>query len=859
MHSAFNIEWPGQVSKHDVVYLTPPNDPTQGMPIGNGDVGALCWCEDSRLILVINKCDLWDKLPSGDSGMCRSILRHGCRIIIDFSDPIFDIFYLSDFSGRISLADASIEMDLSGAFGLLSFKAFVNSDDSTLCCDVDSRMIENNDINITIERYGSRTYPRWYAVVDRSEPVALNDSEASADSSGIYVSKKISSGEFAAGCRILGDGDLNIENKRKNSHSAKAVISGDAKKFSLIAAVVSPSDNDPVDQTRKKLDAAQSAGIDNLFAAHKSAWKSFWMRSLMQCGDDYLDNLWHLTMYYANSSQRGKYPGRFLNSLWSWNRDVQHWSFYFHWNQQETYWPLNAAGHHDLLNSYLDYRFNSLPRAREDAKNSFGTKGAFVSDVADCDGYNSLAEGLNHTPVAQIAMDFWRQYRYTGDIDFLKSKALPYMLEAARFFETLFVKEDDGKYHAKEGTAYEGWIKLKDGITELSSAKALFSAVLTALSEAGIEDSGSSKWNDIVENIAPLPTVCADKSCIDGHLKRGMFKGDKAASDRILAAGFGIDEKKILTSMIPCDITPNEQIDIQELIQDIESNRSVYSRNTADMKLYDGIFPSSEHSAIFPSGQIGLNQKNSDYFNAAINTVKLHTPDLMGFDTLPVALARLGLSDELWRVLKQWPARWQFYCNGFGHYGPRDIQKSESSLRFRTNLVADVSLPIDERDNHKFPFPSWPFRHMGMESMSVLATALNESLLQSYDGIIWVAPAILDTTDARFTLHAVGGFVVSAEIVGGRVSWISILSQRGGKCVVENPWQLAFITNNDQKLKCESSSLIEFDTAEGIEYTIVPNENGFPIEQAIPIKYEANSTPKTSSDGRATLGLPRMF
>ena len=37
------------------------------------------------------------------------------------------------------------------------------------------------------------------------------------------------------------------------------------------------------------------------------------------------------------------------------------------------------------------------------------------------------------------------------------------MVEAARFFQSLLVKEMDGLYHAKEGTGYEGWIKLKDG------------------------------------------------------------------------------------------------------------------------------------------------------------------------------------------------------------------------------------------------------------------------------------------------------------------------------------------------------------------------------------------------------------
>ena len=51
MKSAFNIQtgeweinWPGRVARHDLVYRTPPLDPLQGMALGNGDLGALVWC-----------------------------------------------------------------------------------------------------------------------------------------------------------------------------------------------------------------------------------------------------------------------------------------------------------------------------------------------------------------------------------------------------------------------------------------------------------------------------------------------------------------------------------------------------------------------------------------------------------------------------------------------------------------------------------------------------------------------------------------------------------------------------------------------------------------------------------------------
>src|SRR5664279_3701266 len=107
MHSAFSIKtgrwdiaWPGRISKHDVVCLAPPLDPMQGLPLGNGDLGALVWCEPRKLCLAVNKCDLWDDSPDELDGYLndpdghhseeQTALRHGCRMEIDLGMPFLD-------------------------------------------------------------------------------------------------------------------------------------------------------------------------------------------------------------------------------------------------------------------------------------------------------------------------------------------------------------------------------------------------------------------------------------------------------------------------------------------------------------------------------------------------------------------------------------------------------------------------------------------------------------------------------------------------------------------------------------------------------------------------------------------------
>lgn len=879
MNSAFNpktgdweIAWPGRVSKHDVVYLSPPSDPMQGIPLGNGDIGVLCWCEDTRIIMAVNKCDLWDDAEFGrfhnwkaEEEEYSTTLRHACRIIIDFKMPVFNLFYLSDFKGRLSLADASLAIFASGPFGSVSVKAFLTHQDGILVCEVQSHLKEKLPIEIVLERFGSRTFSHWYSLINRDAKIGVRGTQSSFDKNGAYITHRLTSGKFAVGCRIVDNKGLKTSYSREHSHTSKIILSGKKdKNFTLMAAVTSPMSGNPVEEVKKKLAIVKKEKYVNLFDVHKKAWKSFWLRSLMEFGDDYLDNLWHLTMYYANASQRGEYPGRFISGLWNWNRDSQPWNFYFHWNQQQIYWPLNAAGHHDLLDSYLKYRFNSLSYAKNDAREILKTKGTIVSDICERRGYNSVSEFLNHTPVAQIAMDFWRQYCFIGDKNFLKEQVLPYIIEAAYFFESLFEKGREGKYHAKEGTGYEGWIKLRDCVSELACGKALFLIAIKAVEEAGIEEPHVKKWEKIMANLIALPVIRAGKDCIAKEnnqlkFKRGAFKGETAFSDRILTAGFGIKEKKWLTSKVPCKEISDSFDDVCEMIQMLESNKTPYSAIKEDMKVYDGIFPFVEYSAVFPSGLLGLSQKDSEVFKSAVNTAKLYAPDCMGWDPLPIVLARLGLGREMRKIIDNWPSRWQFYCNGFGHYGPRDIFKADAALKLRTNLVRDASLPREKSKENKFPFPAWSFRHMGMESMSVFACAMNESLLQSHDGIIRVAPAVTKDQSVRFTLHAQNGFVVSSEIENGNPVWISVLSRLGKICRIENPWPKAYLYQNGKKSGCLKQKIIEFATQKDDIFTIVPEEKIMKNWKTIPVEYQKNEKPKTTPCGKAALGLPRMF
>ena len=75
------------------------------------------------------------------------------------------------------------------------------------------------------------------------------------------------------------------------------------------------------------------------------------------------------------------------------------------------------------------------------------------------------------------------------------------------------------------------------------------------------------------------------------------------------------------------------------------------------------------------------------------------------------------------------------------------------------------------------------------ENNSAVIMLITEILLQSHNGIIRIFPGIYGRMTTRFgDLRAQGAFLVSAEMVKGRVNFVSIRSEVGGVMRIENPW-----------------------------------------------------------------------
>jgi hypothetical protein len=128
------------------------------------------------------------------------------------------------------------------------------------------------------------------------------------------------------------------------------------------------------------------------------------------------------------------------------------------------------------------------------------------------------------------------------------------------------------------------------------------------------------------------------------------------------------------------------------------------------------------------------------------------------------------------------------------------------------------------RDSTDFDF----MRRMGIwiENFS-LPAVLNECLMQSYTGVIRLFPNTTNLGGATFTqLRAAGAFLVDAEWDGQAViSPVLILSEKGSRCRLANPWpqstvRITRVADGKEVVALGSEGILDFGTAPGERYHV---------------------------------------
>jgi hypothetical protein len=181
----------------------------------------------------------------------------------------------------------------------------------------------------------------------------------------------------------------------------------------------------------------------------------------------------------------------------------------------------------ELTEAYLNLMWSMFDDFQDNARDLYNAPGIFVPSRASSSGktyhygseYPHLLWYAGNAWTSQFFYDYWQ---YTGNKQFLKEKAIPFMLASVDFYEFILTKDKDGKYMFLPSYSPEIGPRGKHPLAinatmDVAALKQLLRNLLKLSEQGWIKTEKSTVWKDMFEY---LPAYAVDKQ---GDLKEWIW------------------------------------------------------------------------------------------------------------------------------------------------------------------------------------------------------------------------------------------------------------------------------------------------------------------------------------------------
>jgi alpha-L-fucosidase 2 len=164
--------------------------------------------------------------------------------------------------------------------------------------------------------------------------------------------------------------------------------------------------------------------------------------------------MFHYGRYLLLSSSRGSLPAN-LQGLWN-DSNQPAWFADYHTNinLQMNYWLAEPANLAECATPLHEWVIASIPGSRAATVKAFGEKTPGWTMRTSVNPFGGNGWEWNLPASAWLARHFWEHYAFTGDADFLRTKAFPVFSDVSEFWLDHLV-EKDGKLLVPKGWSPE--------------------------------------------------------------------------------------------------------------------------------------------------------------------------------------------------------------------------------------------------------------------------------------------------------------------------------------------------------------------------------------------------------------------
>ncbi len=508
------------LEQHDLTYSSVIARWLDGIPMANGDIGAVLWGDGSPLKITLDKYDVWELRRSAiyqdnrqySYGVLRELvakrefleaakLLSASRLTqpeypkqTSLPLPRFEIDLnggVKSFSARLSLHDARASGQLESAGGPIDWMAYIHSERNLVIIRLGGQGIsEACDVALSMNDLA----PETAAALEKwGYPAPLQERTRT---SGSFWQAFPGDGGYAAVWRRL---------------------IRESEEWIFLAIATHNDAAEPRAHATSIVESAAESDQEELFREHAAFWHDYWERSFVALPDSLVENFLYLELYkMACSSRPGKYAWR-CAALWSPDGEFPREAagqMHTNLNAQEAYWPIFASNHLELGEPFYEFFCKHLPLLRKKCNDFCEVEGIWVATAMIVDGTSNEAAGWTcQYPLSNgpwIAHHFWLHWLYSRDRTFLREQAYPFMRACMQTYLNLLERWDDQRYHLPLSNSPEygqstGDAWGADTNIDLQLIRWLGHSLIEAVKILRIDDQDEERWKDVLANLAPYP------------------------------------------------------------------------------------------------------------------------------------------------------------------------------------------------------------------------------------------------------------------------------------------------------------------------------------------------------------------
>ena len=792
--SLLKFDYPSLVAHADLAFGTPAPSRHDGLPIGNGRMGTLVWTTPAALHYQINDDDLFcfgnNTLASPKGNTDYSA---GCGYVdINLVDFGKDVFAGTKFNQHLSVYEGLESADGDG----VKTRSLAWTDGDVIATEVDDERSQPGPVNIDLRML---RYAQNFTGQQGPTPIGPHGAEIwtgdhravsrlDIRDGKILLTQEFTEGSFYSASAVA-IGVVGSESKASYYNELTVRLSAAPRRGNVLiltAAAVSYDRNEDVgDLALKQLAAAEGKSFEDLLQDNRKWWGNYWSEGFIHLHSadgvaDNVQNYYTYFLYLMGSCSRATYMPRFCGVLWGTDGDLRMWGSMYWWHNQGCLFDgFTPANRPELMNCVFNTYSRYLDTYARGAQQQWGSQGIWIPETTWFNGLEDLPDNiaaemrdlyLVRKPWSERSKEFDDYARNKNGLNsrwnyrFTGNQQGPFAWTSHVLSTTAKIANVYWLHYAywpdTEWLRTNGYPVIRGAAEFYRNFPNLYKA-----------DDGKYHIR-YVNNLEEQPWGRSD------------------TPEELLAM------RVIFPIAIRASEILNVDADLRPKWKEIADNLLPVPPSPQPGEYYDICTPVSDDTELFNSlktSYTGLgSRKGGDGGHLGILSRE------------PVIAANLGMGELIKTVVP-----------GQMHSTPGTNAPAGRAGRAQLrNRMAEGEGP-----------GAIEFENLGNASHG-LQNALLQSVPPSAEKepVNTVFPAWPKGWDAQFTLAARGAFLISASKQNDQTEFVEILSEKGGQCLLQNPWPDGVVTvyRNGQVAEDVSGKLLALSTAAGEDLALVP-------------------------------------